>query len=64
MTAFEAVRQLDLNVFCEVIFGIAKDVATPDDLKEVLQTEMTEKALRQINEAALREGHQPLLYSG
>lgn len=64
MTAFEAVRQLDINVFCEVMFGIAKDVATPDDLKEALQTEMTEKMLRQINEAARREWRQPLSCSG
>lgn len=61
MTAFDAIKQVDLNVFCEVMFGIAKDAATQDELKEALQTELTEEALQQINEAALREGYQPLI---
>ncbi|RKJ44286.1 hypothetical protein D7X98_12155 [bacterium 1XD8-76] len=64
ITVFDAVKQLDLNVFCEVMFGIVKDVAIQNELKEALQTEITEEALQQINEAALREGHQPLSCSG
>lgn len=28
MTAFEAIKQVDLNIFCEVMFGIVKDAAT------------------------------------
>lgn len=64
MTVFDAVKQLELDVFCDVMYGIAKDFDTQDDLKEALQTEISEKALQQINEAALREGYQPLSLSG
>ena len=63
MTIFDAVKQLELDVFCDVMFGTVKDSKTQDELKAALQTEITEKALQQINEAALREGYQPLLYS-
>ncbi len=46
------------------MYGIAKDSNTQDELKMALQTEISEKALQQINEAALREGYQPLSFSG
>lgn len=64
MTVFEAVRQLELDVFCDVMYGIAKDFNTQAELKEALQTEISEKELQRINEAALREGYQPLSCSG
>lgn len=63
MKMFDAVKQLELGVFCDVMFGVVKDSNTQDELKAALQTEISEKALQQINEAALREGYQPLLYS-
>lgn len=56
MTIFEAVKQLELSVFCEVMYGIVKDVNTQKELKEKMQIE--------ISEAALREGFQPLSCSG
>ena len=62
MTIFDAVKQLELDVFCDVMFGTVKDSKTQDELKAALQTEITEKALQQINEAALREGHHPLSF--
>lgn len=64
MRMFDAVKQLELDVFCDLIYGIAKDINTQDELKEKMQVEISEKALRQINEAALREGYQPLSFSG
>ncbi len=64
MTVFDAVKQLELDVFCDVMYGAVKDVKTQDGLKEKMQTEVSEKALQQINEAALREGYQPLSFSG
>lgn len=64
MTIFDAVKQLELDVFCDVMFGVVKDSNTQAELKEALQTEISEKALQQINEAALREGYQPLSFSG
>ena len=64
ITVFDAVKQLELDVFCDVMFGTVKDSKTQDELKAALQTEITEKALQQINEAALREGHHPLSFSG
>ncbi len=64
MIVFEAIKQLELGVFCDVMYGIAKDSNTQEELKAALQTEITEEALQQINEAALREGYQPLSFSG
>lgn len=61
---FDAVKQLELDVFCDVMYGIAKDFNTQDELKAVLQEEILEEALQQINETALREGHHPLSFSG
>lgn len=64
MTVFEVVRQLELDVFCDLMYGTVKDIETQDEFKEALQTEISEKALQQINEAALREGYHPLSFSG
>lgn len=64
MTIFDAVKQLELDVFCDLMFGVVKDSNTQVELKEALLTEISEKALQQINEAALREGYQPLSFSG
>ena len=63
ITVFDAVKQLELDNFCDLMFGAVKDIGSQEGLKEALQAEKTEKALQQINEAALREGYQPLLYS-
>lgn len=64
MSIFDAIKQVELDVFCDVIYGLAKDSTTQDELKAALQTEISEEALQQINEAALREGYQPLSFSG
>ena len=64
MNVFEVVRQLELDVFCDLMYGTVKDTDTQDEFKEVLQAEISEEALQRINEAALREGHHPLSFSG
>ncbi len=64
ITIFDAVKQLELDNFCDLMFGAVKDIGSQEGLKEALQAEITEKALQQINEAALREGHHPLSFSG
>lgn len=64
MTVFDVVKQLELDVFCDVMFGTVKDSKTQANLKAVLQEEMPEEALQRINEAALREGYQPISFSG
>lgn len=64
MKMFDVVKQLELDNFCDVMYGVVKDICSQDELKEALQTEISGKALQQINEAALREGHQPISFSG
>ncbi len=64
ITVFDAVKQLELDVFCDLMYGTVKDSNSQAEFKEALQTEISEKALQQINEAALREGYQPLSFSG
>lgn len=64
MRMFDVVKQLELDVFCDVMFGAVKDFNTQDELKAALQEEISEEVLQRINEAALREGYQPLSFSG
>lgn len=64
MTVFDVVKQLELDNFCDLIYGAVNDIGTQDGLKEALQTEITEAELQRINTAALREGHHPLSFSG
>lgn len=64
MRMFDAIQQLELGVFCDVMYGMAKDFNTQDELKAALQEEIPEEVLQRINEAALREGYQPLSFSG
>ena len=60
VTVFDVIKQLELDVFCDVMYGVVKDFKTQDELKGRLQEEISEKALRQINDAALMEGY-PLI---
>lgn len=62
-TVFDAVKQLELDNFCDLMFEAVNDIGTQEGLKEALQTDITEEALQQINEAALQEGHHPLSFS-
>lgn len=64
ITVFDVVKQLELDNFCDLMFGTARGFDTQEEFKAALQVEITEKALQQINEAALREGHHPLSFSG
>ena len=62
-TVFDAVKQLELDNFCDLIYGTARSFSTQEEFKSALQNEIREKELQQINEAALREGHHPLSFS-
>lgn len=64
MTVFDVAKQLELDVFCEVIFGLANNGSTEEEFKEALQTDYSKEALQQLNEAALRQGHHPISFSG
>lgn len=60
MTVFDAVKQLELNVFCDLIYGTARSFDTQEEFKAALNMEITEKGLQSINAVALRDGYQPL----
>lgn len=62
MTAYDVVKQLELDNFCDLMYGAVNDIGTQEELKEALQTEITEDELQQINDAARREGHHPLSF--
>ena len=64
VTAFDVVKQLKLNDFCNLMYGIVHDVKTQDELKEKMQEEIPEEVLQRINEAALQIGYQPPSFSG
>lgn len=60
---FDMVKQLELDVFCDLLYGTAKGFDTQEEFKAALQSEVTEKELQRINSAALRDGYQPLSFS-
>lgn len=61
MLMFDVIKQLELDVFCDVMYGVVNNIDTKEELKEDLQTEITEEELQQINDAAMFEGH-PLIH--
>ncbi len=63
MTVFDLLKQLELEHFCSLIYVATRDFETPEKFKDALQSEITEKELQRINEAALKEGRQPLSFS-
>lgn len=63
MILFEVIRQLELDAFCDLMYGIEKDFETREDFKEALEAEVSEKELQRINAATLKEGHHPLSFS-
>ncbi len=61
---FDVVKQLELDNFCDLMYGAVNDIGTQEGFKEAMQTEITETNLQRINDAARREGHHPLSFSG
>ena len=55
ITVFDLVKHLELDNFCDLIFGAVNDIGTQEGLKAALQTEITKEELQRINAAALRE---------
>ena len=62
-TVFDAVKQLELDNFCDLMYGVARSFDTQEKFKAALRNEIGEKELQQINDVALREGHHPLSFS-
>ncbi len=60
MTVFDVVKQLELNVFCDLMYGTARIFDTREEFKEALCSGVTEKELQKINAAALCDGYQPI----
>lgn len=63
MTRFDLLKLLDVSLASEIIFDLSKKFDSADKLKKHLCEVVTEKELQQINEAAQREGTQPLSFS-
>lgn len=62
MTVFDLLKQLELEHFCRLISAAKRDFESPDSFMDALQSEVTEEELQRINEAALKEGRQPLSF--
>lgn len=56
MTIFDVVKQLELDSFCDLMYGAVNAFGTQEGLKEAMQAEITEAELQRINAAALLEG--------
>ncbi len=45
ITVFDLVKHLELDNFCDLIFGAVNDIGTQEGLKAALQTEITKEEL-------------------
>lgn len=64
MTRFDLLKQIDDMLFAaDIILGLAYEFNDPDRLREHLEGTITKEELQQINEAAQKEGRQPLSFS-
>lgn len=64
MRVFDMIKQLDLESASNVLYDSAKDSQNPLEFQKMLGRRMTKEELQRINNAALREGRQPLSFSG
>lgn len=62
MRKFDFLKQLEIKLFSEIVFEMAKDLKTPENIEEQLNSEITEKELQKINSIAQKE-NQPLSFS-
>lgn len=63
MTRLDLLKQTDSTLAASLILMLAKQFASEEELQEHLETEITEEELQQINDAAQREGRQPISFS-
>lgn len=63
MTKFELLKMLDIALASEIIFGITKRFQDAKALEKYLSEEIPEIELQRINDAARKEGRQPLSFS-
>lgn len=62
MTRLDLLKQTDSALAASLILMLAKQFTSEEELQEHLETEITEEELQQINDAAQREGCQPLSF--
>lgn len=60
---FEMLKQLDVLLASKLIISMGQRFNDPEALQKHLEGEISEEELQQINDAARREGHQPLSFS-
>lgn len=60
MTRFDLLKKTDSSLAASLILMLAKEFDDENKLKVHLEGEITEEELQQINDAARREGRQPL----
>lgn len=63
ITVFDVIKKLELEVFCDLMYGTARSFDTQEEFQAALQQEITGAELQRINEAALRGGYQSLSFS-
>lgn len=62
MKRFELLKKTEVYLAARIIFELGKKAKCPGDIEAVLISEISKEELQQINEAALREGRQPLSF--
>lgn len=63
VTRLDLFKQLDVVLASRLICALGKLFDNPEDLEKHLSGELAEEELQQINDAALKEGNQPLSFS-
>lgn len=62
MNRYELLKKIEVHLAARIIFELGKKAKCPGDIEEVLISEISKEELQQLNEAALREGRQPLSF--
>lgn len=64
MIMLDVVQQLNIDVFCPLIYNVVKRVDTEEEFRKIMEKEETEEGLQRINNAAQYDGFQPLSFVG
>lgn len=59
----DVLRKLDARMTARIILLLAEKYKTFEELEAHLKSEVSERELQEINQAALQEGRQPLSFS-
>lgn len=64
MIMLDVVQQLNIDVFCPLIYNRAKQADSQEEFRMLMEKEITKEGLQWINDAARVDGFQPISSAG